>query len=29
MGVLRHKAGFYLAEQLYHSALTLAGESNT
>jgi len=26
---LRHKAGFYLTEQVYHSALTLAGESDT
>jgi len=26
---LRHKAGFYLTEQIYHSTLALAGESNT
>jgi predicted nucleic acid-binding protein len=26
---LRYKAGFYLSEQVYHSALSLAGESNT
>lgn len=25
---LRHKAGFYLSESVYHAALSLAGESN-
>jgi len=29
LDALRHEAGFYLAEQVYHSALTLAGESGT
>ena len=29
LDALRHKAGFYLTEQVYHSALTLAGESDT
>jgi predicted nucleic acid-binding protein len=29
LDALRHKAGFYLAGQVYQSALTLAGESNT
>jgi predicted nucleic acid-binding protein len=29
LDALRHKAGFYLAEQVYHSALALAGESDT
>ena len=29
LDALRHKAGFHLTEQVYHSALLLAGESNT
>ena len=29
LDALRHKAGFYFAEQVYHSALTLAGEIDT
>jgi predicted nucleic acid-binding protein len=29
LDALRHKAGFYLTEQVYHSALTLVGESGT
>jgi predicted nucleic acid-binding protein len=29
LDALRHKAGFYLTDQVYHSALTLAGESDT
>jgi predicted nucleic acid-binding protein len=29
LDALRHKAGFYLSEQVYHSALSLTGESNT
>jgi predicted nucleic acid-binding protein len=29
LDALRHKAGFYLADQVYHSALALAGESDT
>ena len=28
LDALRHKAGFYLADQVYHSALALAGESD-
>ena len=28
LDALRHKAGFYLTEQVYHSALALAGESD-
>lgn len=29
LDALRHEAGFYLSEQVYHSALSLAGESDT
>jgi predicted nucleic acid-binding protein len=29
LDALRHKAGFYLSEQVYHFALSLTGESNT
>jgi hypothetical protein len=29
LDALRHKAGFYLSEQVYHLALSLTGESNT
>jgi len=29
LDALRHKAGFYLAEGVYHSALALAGESDS
>jgi len=29
LDALRHKAGFYLAEGVYHSALALAGEADT
>jgi len=29
LDALRHKAGFYLAEGVYHSALALAGEGDT
>ena len=29
MDALRHKAGFYLSEPVYHAALSLAGESDT
>ena len=28
LDALRHKAGFYLAEQVHHSALALSGESD-
>jgi predicted nucleic acid-binding protein len=29
LDALRHKAGFFLTDQVYYSALTLAGESDT
>ena len=29
LDALRHRVGFYLTDQVYHSALTLAGESDT
>jgi predicted nucleic acid-binding protein len=29
LDALRHTAGFYLTDQVYHAALTLAGESDT